>query len=353
MRNTRTIQNRRTNLLSRAAGAATPSRAIVCHAEQLERRVFLSATLRALPYAAIDLVNEQRLVTPPKHTPTTKPKAKPTTSGSSGGSITTSAGSISVSGAMAESEPNNTPGTANVVPITADPTIVSATMGYGDTDYFTFTLASRSGVFFDTESREAGLSTILDTRLTLFGADGTSFIAQNDDGRDFDTLLLRENLDTPLEFGDSALYADLAAGTYVLQVFSWANPGDPVDPYQLKITANSSFTSSVPVFNSRPGAADTLYLDFDGHSATDAWGTYSISPFDFNGNGGEWSPGERAAIETTWRVVADLLSPFDINVSTNYTGTYNDGQAHRQVIRNADRHELGAPGALGVSWVGG
>ena len=355
VRNPKTNLKRRTSLLSRAAGATALPRAtasIFCQAEELERRVFLSSTLRALPFAAIDLVNEQRLVKPPKHTPTNKPKVKPTASGSTGGGAV-SGGSLTVSGAIAESEPNNTPGTADVVPITADPTIVSASMGYGDTDYFTFTLPSRSGVFFDTESREAGLSTILDTRLTLFGADGTSFIAQNDDGRDFDTLSLRETLDTPLEFGDSALYADLAAGTYVLQVFSWANPGDPVDPYQLKVTANSSFTSTVPAFNSRPGAADTLYLDFDGHSASDAWGTYSISPFDFNGNGSEWSPGERAAIETTWRVVSDLLSPFDVNVSTNYTGAYNDGQAHRQVIGNSDGHEVGATGALGVSWVGG
>ncbi|MEA2734927.1 MAG: trimeric autotransporter adhesin, partial [Humisphaera sp.] len=252
---------------------------------------------------------------------------------------------------VAESEPNNTPAAANVVSVTAAaPTIVTGTMGYADDDFFRFTLSARSGVFFDIDSREAGISTALDTRIVLYANDGTTLIAQNDDGRDFDTLALAETSDTPLEFGDSALYADLAAGTYVMKVFSWSSAGAPVEPYQLKITANASFTSSIPVFNSIPGAAATLYLDFDGYSATDAWGTYTIPPFDLNGSGAEWTPGERAAIETTWRVVADAYAPFNINVSTSYGGAYNDRQAHRQIIGNADGSEIGHPGLLGIAW---
>src|SRR5439155_868324 len=56
-----------------------------------------------------------------------------------------------------------------------------------DLDYFRFDLTARSGVFFDIDSREIGLSTTLDTSLTLYAADGTTVLDSNDNGYDFDT----------------------------------------------------------------------------------------------------------------------------------------------------------------------
>lgn len=41
--------------------------------------------------------------------------------------------------------------------------------------------------------------------------------------------------------------------------------------------------AAVPAFHSLLGAANTLYLDFDGHAAGDAWGTYNALPFNFGG----------------------------------------------------------------------
>src|SRR5687768_7933180 len=58
---------------------------------------------------------------------------------------------------QAESEPNNTAAAANAASVSSTPNIISAAIGSGtDLDYYSFTLASRSGVFFDIDSREAG-----------------------------------------------------------------------------------------------------------------------------------------------------------------------------------------------------
>ena len=141
------------------------------------------------------------------------------------------------------------------------------------------------------------------------------------------------------------MYDDLAAGTYVIRV---EGSSGTTGNYQLKITADSSYTSSVPVFNSDPGAADTLYLDFDGHSATDAWGTYNIPAYDLNGNPSEWTPAERLAIQNVWQVVADDFSPFNINVTTSYAGSYSpDATAYRMVIGNSDGSQFSLPAGTG------
>jgi hypothetical protein len=249
---------------------------------------------------------------------------------------------------VAESEPNNTSGQAT--PITVDSvtnTITASISPIGDLDYFSFTLAQRSGVFFDIDSREIGLSATLNSELTVFAADGVTQVGSNADGDDFETFPLNDTSGTSRS-PDSALYLDLAAGSYFVRVSAASST---TGAYLLKVRADSSYTSTVPVFNSLPGAADTLFLDFDGHSASDSWGTYTIAPYDWSGNAAEWTPGERAAIENVWRVVSEDYSPFNINVSTSYAGSFNNGVAHRQVIGNSGGAEVGFGGALGVAFI--
>jgi len=251
---------------------------------------------------------------------------------------------------VTETEPNDSAPAANVIALSTSPTIIGASISNGsDADYFKFTLSQRSGVFFDIDSRETGLSTTLDSILTLFNSTGTAQVDQNDDGRDFDTFHLNDTSATPLQFGDSAMYDDLAAGTYFIRV---TGDSGSMGNYQLKITADSTYTSSVPVLNSDPGAADTLYLDFNGYSATDAWGTYSIPAYDLNGNAAEWTPAERLAIQNVWAVVADDFSPFNINVTNSYSGSYTpDATAYRMVIGNSNGSDLGLqPGTGGAAF---
>jgi hypothetical protein len=254
---------------------------------------------------------------------------------------------------MSEGEPNDTAASANSVPVSATPTIVTGSIATGtDVDYFKFTISARSGVFFDVDSREIGLSATLDSVLDVYDGTGATSFGNNDDGRDFDTIALNETTETPNLFGDSSLYLDLNAGTYVVKLSGAGTIGS----YHLKLTADSGYASAMPVFSSLAGAADTLHLDFDGHTATDGWNggnTYTIPAFDLNANAAEFTPGERLAIYDTWRVVADAFAPFNINVTTSYAGAYADGTAWRQVIGNSDGSQVGQAGSLGVAWING
>lgn len=261
---------------------------------------------------------------------------------------------------VAESEPNDTFATADAVTIATGDVLTAGASDWlnisgsissaADVDFFQFTVSTRSGVFFDIDSRETGLSTSLDSKLTVFDATQT-VIGSNDDGYDFDTGYPAPFFTAGSSGAvDSALYLDLAAGTYRVRV----NPMSGTGNYVLRMLADSGFSSTVPVFDSRPGAADTLYLDFDGHTATDDWNNrqpYTIKPFDISGSASEWTPAEKLLIKNVWRIVGEDFSPFNINVSTVDPGSFNDAEAFRQVIGNSDGSEVGQAGALGVAFL--
>ncbi len=258
-----------------------------------------------------------------------------------------------------EVEPNNTPATANLVTVPTGDVLIAqaddwlnigaAIASSSDVDYFRLTLTSRSGLFFDIDSRETALSTTLDSVVTVYDGSGTTILGSNDDGYDFDTgypaPAFRTGTSPAL---DSSLYLDLNAGTYYVRVSSFsATTGD----YGLRLLADPNYSSTVPVFQSNPGAADTLLLDFDGHSDTDAWGSYTIPPYDFNSNGAEFTPAEKLAIKNVWRIVAEDYSPFALNITTSYAGPFTNGVGFRQVVGNSNGSAIGeAPGTLGVTF---
>jgi hypothetical protein len=224
-------------------------------------------------------------------------------------------------------------------------TVVGGSIGSStDVDYFRFTLAQRAGVFIDLDAETIGST--LDSVVGVFAASSGALVAENDQGWDFTDFPVLDASATPIP-NDSALYLDLAPGTYDVRVRNYAST---TGAYQLKLRADTAYASAVPAFSSLPGAADTLYLDFDGHAATDAWGTYSLPAYDFSGNAGEWTPGERAAIENVWRTVAEDYAPFNVNVTTAPAATYADGVAFRQVVANSDGTQVGHGGSLGVAY---
>lgn len=257
---------------------------------------------------------------------------------------------------FSESEPNDSLTTADVVTIATGDVLTAAANDWlnisgsisspADSDFYQFTLTTRSGVFFDIDSRETGLSTTLDSVLTVFDATLAS-IGTNDDGYDFDTGY-------PAPFftagssgaNDSALYLDLAAGTYRVEASAFAGNGS----YVLRMLADSNYSSTVPVFDSRPGVADTLYLDFDGHTAIDDWGNYTIRPLDISGSDTEYTPAEKLLMKNVWRMVGEDFSPFNINISTVDPGSFNNAEAFRQVIGSSNGSEVGI-NALGVAFL--
>jgi len=89
-------------------------------------------------------------------------------------------------------------------------------------------------------------------------------------------------------------------------------------------TAFGSFAAAMsgnllaPALHSLPGAAASLYLDFDGHFEA-VWGQYTnvtSPPLDVDGDATSFNADELTYIEDVWRIVAEDFSPFNINVTT-------------------------------------
>ncbi|MCB1909997.1 MAG: PKD domain-containing protein [Rhodocyclaceae bacterium] len=77
------------------------------------------------------------------------------------------------------------------------------------------------------------------------------------------------------------------------------------------------------LLHSRPGAQRTIYLDFDGHSATNtAWNAgYGIAsidspPYDIDGLPFSFGQTELERIQAIWQRVAEDYAPFDVDVTT-------------------------------------
>src|SRR5947208_277329 len=105
---------------------------------------------------------------------------------------------------------------------------------------------------------------------------------------------------------------------------------------------------TVPAHNSRPGAFQSLYLDFDG-SAPFAWsnstGNYTVrgpnsiaanpapvQAFSTDGDFNNFSAAELTNIDHIWRWVAEKYSPFSINVTTTDPGIVQDGRTVTCII---------------------
>ena len=158
---------------------------------------------------------------------------------------------------MPESEPNNTPATANVLNLTAqNVTIVSGTITFppGDLDYFTFTApaGAKLWAFTDTGGPSVGNST--DTVLTLFASDGSTVIEVDDNcgtGNGGDSTI--ENVASSSIAGRTLT----AGGVYYLRVEDVFNDGT-IDPYRLFVVVTTTAIQSETESNGTPGTADVL-----------------------------------------------------------------------------------------------
>jgi len=92
--------------------------------------------------------------------------------------------------------------------------------------------------------------------------------------------------------------------------------------------------TAIPALNSLPGAAVSLYLDFDGHFESQ-WGSFSnvTTPvYDQDGDTSTFSDGELASIQRIWEHMAEDYAPFDVNVTTVDPGDFGNGEALRVSI---------------------
>ncbi len=110
--------------------------------------------------------------------------------------------------------------------------------------------------------------------------------------------------------------------------------------------------------HSRPGAPNTVFIDFDGHTFSGtAWGggaTYYGKPYDLDGSPNTFNSTERGRIVDIWHRVAEDLSPFNIDVTTEEPASFDRYTGRILVTHTED--ELGNPmpsnGGGGVAYVG-
>jgi hypothetical protein len=106
---------------------------------------------------------------------------------------------------------------------------------------------------------------------------------------------------------------------------------------------------AVPAYSSNPGAAATLYLDFNGHFQAQWW-TYSniVTPvFSIDADTTTFSSTELATIKEVWQRVSEDFAPFNINVTTVNPGNFDNGKALRVAIGGSWKdwyHEAGGVG---------
>lgn len=95
--------------------------------------------------------------------------------------------------------------------------------------------------------------------------------------------------------------------------------------------------------NSLPNATKTLYLDFNGHTLINrAWNTeynqpsFSARSFSLDADYQSFSDGERYAIYTIWKRVAEDFAPFNINVTTAEPITFTPSTGHVLITPRQD-----------------
>jgi hypothetical protein len=111
---------------------------------------------------------------------------------------------------------------------------------------------------------------------------------------------------------------------------------------------------SAPALSSLPGAKASLWLDFTG-LPTMTWGAYANVPtpaFDLDGNPSSFSAQEVAVITEVWQRVAEIYSPFNINVTTVQPPDTSHGHTMIVAIGGSYNDWYHQP-AGGVTYTGG
>lgn len=132
---------------------------------------------------------------------------------------------------------------------------------------------------------------------------------------------------------------------------SWNHRGHRVQPRVEELESRYAPANNPllqpPVLNSLPGAAATLYLDFNGNTdfnwtaAGFNFGTVDTPPFDRDGNPNTYSAAERSEMIEIWKFVAEDFAPYNMNVTTVDPKIFP--------VRKATRVAIGGDGA----WAGG
>ena len=114
------------------------------------------------------------------------------------------------------------------------------------------------------------------------------------------------------------------------------------------------------LLHSRPGAANRVFVDFDGHVITGtAWNnggaaSYDALPYDLDNSPSTFNAEERSRIIGIWHRIAEDLAPFDIDVTTEEPASFDRYTGRILVTHTLDGsgQDMPANGGGGVAYVG-
>ncbi|WP_298610668.1 DVUA0089 family protein [uncultured Thiothrix sp.] len=117
------------------------------------------------------------------------------------------------------------------------------------------------------------------------------------------------------------------------------------------IEAAAALPVGIDVFklHSNPGAANIVYLDFDGEVITNtAWNSatspsYSAKPYDIDGITSSFSDTEKANIFEVWRRVAEDFAPFGIDVTTELPASFGPTVGRALITSSMDVNGIPMP----------
>jgi len=113
-----------------------------------------------------------------------------------------------------------------------------------------------------------------------------------------------------------------------------------------------------PFYHSKPGAAYTIFLDFNGSDVTgtgwnDTYSVYEARPYDKDGNESTFNDEEKDDILNIWQRVAEDYAPFDVDVTTEEpSGPPNSWDiytGHVLITQNLDKNGNPCPYATAAS----
>ncbi len=132
---------------------------------------------------------------------------------------------------------------------------------------------------------------------------------------------------TDLLTTDRSAWVDVSGAVFFKDEVASAPASDPVSA---AAPLDQTF-----LLHSNPGASKTIYLDFDGGSASaTGWHvSYPATPttqpaWDLTGDPGVFDDAERTAIQTIWQSVAEDYAPFDVDVTTADPGPAGTNRAN-------------------------
>lgn len=152
--------------------------------------------------------------------------------------------------------------------------------------------------------------------------------------------------------------ADDNGGIYIADP---AHSGATLSSALRSVAIAEALPVGVDVFklHSNPGAANVVYLDFDGHVITNtAWNSstapsYTAKPYDLDGVSTSFSETEKTNIFEIWRRMAEDYAPFGIDVTTELPSSFGSKTGRVLITANVDANGLDMPAktAGGVAYI--